>query len=355
MSVKKRFMKGNEAIVIGALCAGCSQYYGYPITPSSEIIHTCAQLFPQVGAGFVQAESEVSAINMVYGAAGCGQRVMTASSSPGISLKQEGVSYLAGAELPCVVINIQRAGPGLGNIFPEQGDYNQCVKGGGHGNYKVPVFAPASPQEMCDFTMQAFELAEKYRTPVYVMADAYIGQVMEPVIVPAKVKTTQRQPWAVYADKESAKNLICSIHMSAEELEAVNIKLQKKYQTIEDNEVKFEDFETKDADMVLVAYGITSRIARTAVEVLRSKGMKVGLLRPMTLFPFPKKRLVELADNKAKVFTVLELSNGQMLDDVRLCINGKRPVEFYGRMGGAVPTIEEVVAEVSKLYRKHLA
>ncbi len=352
--MKREFIKGNDAIAKAALLAGCTQYFGYPITPSSEVVHSCAALFPKVGASFVQAESEVAAINMCYGAAGCGRRVMTASSSPGISLKQEGISYIAAAELPCVIVDVMRAGPGLGNIWPEQSDYNQVVKGGGHGNYKCPVLAPSSPQEMCDHTILAFELADKYRTPVYVLADAYIGQVMEPVTFPDKVLPNPRKDWAVYGDKESAKNLICSIQMNTQEMEKVNIHLQKKYEEISNNEVRFEKYMTDDADVVLVAYGISSRLARSAVEGLREKGVKAGLFRPITLFPYPTKELQKMAD-KTKLFVAIELSNGQMVDDVRLAINGKRPVEFYGRMGGAIPTFEEISAKIEEFNKKHFA
>lgn len=352
--MKREFIKGNEAVAKAALLAGCTQYYGYPITPSSEIVHTCAQLFPKVGACFLQAESEVSAINMVYGAAGAGRRVMTASSSPGISLKQEGVSYIAAAELPCVIIDVQRAGPGLGNIWPEQSDYNQVVKGGGHGNYKCPVVAPNSPQEMCDLTIHAFDLADKYLTPVYVLTDAYTGQVMEGVEFPSEVKKVERRDWAVYADKESKGNLICSIQMDTESMEQVNIKLQEKYKTIEENEVMYNEYMCDDAEIIFVAYGITSRVVRSTVDMLREQGIKAGLHRPITLFPFPKKRLTELCDkDETKMFLAVELSNGQMVDDVRLTICGKKPVEFYGRMGGAIPTEEELTEVTKNLAKKH--
>ena len=352
--MSKEFIKGNDAVAKAALLAGCTHYYGYPITPSSEIVHSCSNLFPKVGGTFVQAESEVSAINMVYGAASCGRRVMTASSSPGISLKQEGMSYIAAAELPCVVVNVQRAGPGLGNIWPEQADYNQAVKGGGHGNYKVLTLAPNSPQEMCDFTILAFELADKYRTPVYVIADAYVGQVMEPVEFPTKVLENPHKDWAIYGNKESQKNLVTSIRMNAEEMEALNIKLQKVYAKMEENEVRYDEFMVDDAECVVVAYGITSRMAYSSVEDLRAKGLKVGLLRPKTLFPFPKKRLMELTKS-AKLFVVLELSNGQMVDDVRLATEFKRPIEFYGRMGGFVPEQTEFAKKIEEFYKLHLA
>jgi pyruvate/2-oxoacid:ferredoxin oxidoreductase alpha subunit len=351
--MSKEFIKGNDAIAKAALLAGCTHYYGYPITPSSEIIHACSSLFPQVGGAFVQAESEVSAINMVYGAAACGKRVMTASSSPGISLKQEGMSYLAAAELPCVVVNVQRAGPGLGNIWPEQADYNQAVKGGGHGNYKVITLAPNSPQEMCDLTILAFDLADQYRTPVYLLADAYVGQVMEPVEFPTEVSVAPEKPWAIKANKETQKNLVTSIRMNTEEMEALNVKLQKVYKEIEDKEVRYHEFMMDDAEVVVVAYGITSRMTYSAIEDLRAKGIKVGLFRPITLFPFPKKRLMELT-NKTKLFVVVELSNGQMVDDVRLATEFKKPIEFFGRMGGYVPEQNEIAGAIETFYKKHL-
>jgi pyruvate/2-oxoacid:ferredoxin oxidoreductase alpha subunit len=352
--MKREFIKGNHAIAKAALLAGCTQYFGYPITPSSEVIESCASLFPKVGASFIQAESEVAAINMCYGASGAGRRVMTASSGPGISLKQEGISYMASAELPCVIVDITRAGPGLGNIWPEQGDYNQVVKGGGHGNYKCPVLAPSSPQEMCDHTILAFQLAEKYKTPVYVIADAFIGQMMEPVEFPSRVEMPERLDWAVYGDKESKDNLICSIQMDVENMERVNVELQQKYQTIADNEVLYNEYMMDDAEVVLVAYGIAGRIVRSSVDMLRANGIKAGFHRPITLMPFPTKRLQELIP-QSKLYVTVELSNGQMVDDVRLAINGERPVEFYGRMGGAMPTCNEITEVVTKLSKKHFA
>ncbi|MBT3980242.1 MAG: 3-methyl-2-oxobutanoate dehydrogenase subunit VorB [Bacteriovoracaceae bacterium] len=348
----KEFIKGNEAIAKAAALAGCTQYYGYPITPSSEIIHAVADYFPKFGGTFVQAESEVAAINMAFGAAACGKRVMTASSSPGISLKQEGVSYLAGAELPCVIIDIMRAGPGLGNIWPEQGDYHQIVKGGGHGNYKTIVLAPNSPQEMCDFTILAFELAEKYRGPVYVLSDAYTGQVMEPVIFPDEVKKEKRQDWAIYGDKESSGNVVYSIQMNTVEQEKVNLRLDKKYREIEKCEARYEEYLVDDAEMIVVSYGISSRIAHSAVDSLREEGFKVGMFTPKTLWPYPVNRLKQLSE-KCRSFAVLELSNGQMVEDVRLTVEGKRPVDFYGRMGGAIPSQEEVIGVFKDFYNKY--
>jgi len=340
--MQKEFIKGNEAVVKGAILAGCTHYFGYPITPASEIAHAAAYYMPPTGGVFIQAESEVSAINMVYGAAAAGARVMTASSGPGISLKAEGTSYLAGAELPCVIVDVMRAGPGLGNIFPEQGDYNQVVKGCGHGNYKMLVLAPNSVQEMADHGYIAFELAEKYRTPVFILTDGYIGQMMEPVTFPSEVKKVKRFDWAVYGDKQSRGALATSIVMSAERLEEHNIKLNAKYARMEKEDVKWEGYKLNDADVVFVAYGISSRIVMSAVDALRNKNIKAGLLRPITLFPFPKQACMDAAAH-AKRMIAVELSNGQMVDDVRLAVGGKKEVEFYGRMGGMTPTVAELV------------
>jgi pyruvate/2-oxoacid:ferredoxin oxidoreductase alpha subunit len=343
----KYLMKGNDAIVRGALLAGCRLYFGYPITPASEIAEGAANYFPRIGGTFLQAESEIGAINMLYGAASGGIRAMTASSSPGISLKQEGISYAAGAELPCVIVNIMRGGPGLGNIAPEQGDYNQVVKGGGHGNYRLPVLAPNGAQEMCSLTMLAFDLADKYLTPVYVVADGYIGQMMEPVEFPEPVMDLPRKDWALYADRESKSNLISSIYLDPLELEAHNIKLQKKYATIQENELLVEEFMLDDAEYVLIGYGIISRILKTAVEKLRGMGVKAGMLRPITLFPFPKKEIRALAEKGCRFF-VVEMSNGQMLEDIQLAVGGKATIDFYNRMGGVVPTTEEVLEQATK-------
>ena len=345
--MQRELIKGNEAVIKGAILAGCNLYFGYPITPASEIAESAAYYFPLMGSTFVQAESEVAAINMVYGAASSGKRAMTASSGPGLSLKQEGISYCAGAELPCVIVDVMRAGPGLGNIWPEQGDYNQIVKGGGHGNYRAIVLAPNSAQEMCDLTMLAFDLADKYRNPSIVLTDAYIGQMMEPVEFPATRKKLQRKDWALYGDRESKKNLITSILMNTQLLEEHNRKLLAKYQDVEKNEVRFETMFTDDAELILVGYGIVSRLLQNVVEMLRDEGKKVGLFRPITLFPFPKKHTAELCDTAEK-FLVVELSNGQMVDDIRLAVNGRREVQFYSRMGGAIPSVEELVQETRK-------
>ncbi|MCF7822642.1 MAG: 3-methyl-2-oxobutanoate dehydrogenase subunit VorB [Candidatus Marinimicrobia bacterium] len=348
----KQFVKGNEAIVKGAILAGCRAYYGYPITPASEIAHAAAQYMPLVGGTFLQAESEIAAINMVYGAAGTGIRAMTASSSPGFSLKQEGMSYLAGAELPCVVVDVMRGGPGLGNIAPEQGDYNQVVKGGGHGNYKNIVLVPNSAQEMCDLTMLAFELADRYRNPAVVLADGFIGQMMEPVDFPEPVSEFAEKNWAVRGIDKDRLNLISSIELDPDDLERHNKKLQRKYEIIENAETRFEKYRLDDAEFVVVGYGIVSRMIHTAVDQLREEGVKVGMFRPITVSPFPRKQLAELAGhNSIKAFSVIELSNGQMVDDVRLAVNGAKPVEFYGRMGGNVPSIDELVHEIKRMMR----
>lgn len=346
--MQRELIKGNEAVIKGALLAGCTQYFGYPITPASEIAQAAAFYFPLLGNTFIQAESEVAAINMVYGAAGCGRRVMTASSGPGISLKQEGISYIAGAELPCVIVDVMRAGPGLGNIWPEQSDYNQVVKGGGHGNYKNLVLAPNSAQEMCDLTMLAFDLADKYRNPCFVLTDAYIGQMMEPVEFATKRRSVERYDWAIYGDKESRKNLITSILMNTVLLEEHNEKLQAKYKAMEENEVRCETYLTDDAEVVLISYGIISRMLQSATEILRADGFKVGMLRPITLFPFPTQQITDLIA-ATEQFIVIELSNGQMLTDVQLAVNGKKPVNFYSRMGGSVPSVNEIVDAVKNI------
>ena len=342
----KQLIKGNEAITKAAILAGCEAYYGYPITPASEIAESSAKYYPLVGRTFLQAESEVAAIQMVYGAASAGVRVMTASSSPGISLKQEGVSYCAGSELPVVIVDIVRGGPGLGNIAPEQGDYNQIVKGGGHGCYKTIVLSPNSCQEMCDLTILAFELAEKYRNPVYVMTDGTIGQMMEPVEFPEKVIRPKRPDWRVGCT-EDTKNLICSIFIEPDELEEYNLKLQRKYKKMEENELRYEAYKTHDAEIVLVGYGIISRIQKSVVNMLREEGIKAGLLRPITLFPFPSKQLRDLREQVSAYF-VTELSDGQMIDDVRLAVGEAKPVHLYTRMGGMVPTIDEVYNHIKE-------
>jgi 2-oxoisovalerate ferredoxin oxidoreductase alpha subunit len=329
-----QLIRGNTAVIIGAMYAGCDCYFGYPITPASEILHEASKYFPMVGRKFVQAESEEAAINMVYGGAAAGHKVMTASSGPGISLKQEGISFLAGAELPCVIVDIMRAGPGLGNIGPEQGDYNQLVKGGGHGNYKNIVLAPNSVQEMCDFTMKAFELAEKWRNPVIIIADAVLGQMIEPLHFPQEaIKPEIDTSWAVSGNKETKRNVVTSIFRDFSNLEDFNYRLQEKYDLIKQQEVDYDEYMTKDAEIILIAYGISSRIARSTVDLARQEGIKAGLFRPKTLYPFPGKELQKLVKRDCKLLSV-EMSNGQMRDDIMLAINCSHPVELINRMGG---------------------
>ena len=345
----RQFMKGNDAIIVGALAAGCRAYYGYPITPASEIAHAAALHFPALGGVFIQAESEVAAINMVYGTAGMGIRTMTASSSPGFSLKQEGLSYCAGAELPCVVVNIVRGGPGLGNIAPEQADYFQITKGGGHGNYRLIALAPNGAQEMCDLTMKAFALADKYRNPACIMADGITGQMMEVVEIPQAVPSLEdHRAWAVDGTPETRRNLISSIVLDPVELERHNLKLDAKYKRIQAEEVLYEEYRTDDADLVVVAYGVVSRIVYSTVDQARAQGLKVGLLRPITLWPFPAQVIGKLAE-RTPAFLAVELSTGQLVEDVQLAVGGRAPVHFYGRCGAMVPSGAELVAEYGKI------
>jgi 2-oxoisovalerate ferredoxin oxidoreductase alpha subunit len=348
----KQLIKGNEAIVKAAVMAGCRAFYGYPITPASEIAEAAALYLPQAGGTFVQAESEVAAVNMLYGASSTGIRAMTASSGPGISLLQEGVSYLAGAELPCVIADITRGGPGLGNIAPEQGDYFQVVKGGGHGNYRCLVLAPDSAQEMADLTTLAFDLADEYRNPVYVMADGFIGQMMEPVEFAPRAVEPPPPGWAVRGDARTRKNLVTSIYLEPDNLERHVQKLAAKYERAEREVVRYEAVATEDADLVLVGYGIVGRILKAVVGLARAEGLKIGLLRPITLYPFPTMQLRALA-RCAEAFAAVELSTGQMVEDVRLAVEGRKPVEFYGRQGGNVPTAEEVLEFARGVLHRH--
>jgi 2-oxoisovalerate ferredoxin oxidoreductase alpha subunit len=344
-----KLIKGNTAVVIGALYAGSDCFFGYPITPASEVLHEASRYYPEMGRHFVQAESEEASINMCYGAAAAGHRVFTASSGPGISLMQEGISYLAGAELPAVIVDIMRAGPGLGNIGPEQSDYNQVVKGGGHGNYKCIVLAPNCVQEMCDLTMLAFDLADKWRTPVYVLADGVLGQMIEPFTFPKQAVCPQRDnSWAVSGTPETRKNLITSIFLDFAQLEDFNQRLQDKYARIENEEMRYEEQNCDDADIVLVAYGISSRIAKTAMDKARQAGLKVGLFRPKTLFPFPKAALQRLA-SRPLTFISVEMSNGQLLDDLRLAISCQRPVELVNRLGGNLITLDQVMDKINHI------
>jgi len=353
-----RLMKGNEAIAEAAIRAGVDGYFGYPITPQSEVLEYLMSEQPEKRTGMVvlQAESEVAAINMVYGGAGAGKKVMTSSSSPGISLKQEGITYIAGAELPCLIVNVVRGGPGLGTIQPAQSDYFQSVKGGGHGDYKLIVLAPASVQEMYDFVELSFNLAFKYRNPALILSDGAIGQMMEKVeISDQKPRWTNEEikkmsPWATTGKTpDRPHNIITSLDLDPSKQEKFNHKLQAKYKEIEKNEVRFEEIQTKDAEYLFVAYGTSSRICQKAIQLARAKGIKVGLLRPITLFPFPSERLFELSKQVKGILTV-EMSAGQMIEDVKLAVHCSIPVEHYGRMGGIIPSPAEVLTALEQKF-----
>ena len=350
-------MKGNEALAEAAIRAGCQAYFGYPITPQSEVLEYLADEGRQRGMIVLQAESEVASINMVYGAAGAGARVMTSSSSPGISLMQEGISYIACAELPCLVVNVNRGGPGLGTIQPSQGDYFQATKGGGHGDYRLIVLAPSSVQEMADCVYDAFDLADKYRNPVMILADGALGQMMEKVEFRAynPAEHIPSKPWATVGKPESReRNIITSLHIQTEKMEQINLNLQKKYKEILGKEVRFEEIETGDADYILVAYGLAARVAHRAVEIARERGIRAGLLRPRTLWPFPSSKLQELAQRTLGML-VVEMNSGQMVEDVRLGVEGRVPVKFYGRMGGIIPSPDEVVEALESLIHQPVA
>lgn len=346
-----RLMKGNEAVAEAAIRAGADGYFGYPITPQSEIIEYLMEANPYETTGMVvlQAESEVAAINMVYGGAGCGKKVMTTSSSPGISLKQEGITYIAGAELPCLIVNVVRGGPGLGTIQPAQSDYFQAVKGGGHGDYHLIVLAPASVQEMADFVDLGFKLAFKYRNPVMMLSDGAIGQMMEKVwLDPPKERSKTVPEWATTGKPPTReRNIITSLELDPNRQEIFNKKLIAKYNEIKEKEVRFEEFQCEDAEYLLVAYGTSARVCQKAVELSRAQGIKAGLLRPITLFPYPSKQLNKLAD-QVKLMLSVEMSAGQMVEDVMLSVNGKVPVYHYGRMGGMIPTPDEVVENLKE-------
>ncbi len=344
----KTLMKGNEALLKSAILSGCRAFYGYPITPASEITEAAALYMPQCGGVFLQAESEVAAINMLYGASSAGLRCMTASSGPGISLMQEGISYMAGAELPCVIADITRGGPGLGNIAAEQSDYHQVVKGGGNGSYRTIVLAPYSAQEMADLTALAFELADRYRNPVVVLADGYIGQMMEPVEFPQRAVLPDSPAWAVVGNAATRANLVTSLRIGIDELEAHQLALEAKYKRAEQCESRAEEWRIDDAEIVLVGYGIVGRVLKAVAAEARACGIRVGVLRPITLYPFPVSNF-RRASETARVFAVVEMSLGQMVDDVRLALNGARRVEFLGRGGGNVPSHEEVLRLVHSL------
>jgi len=342
-------MKGNEALAEGAVAAGCRCYFGYPITPQNEIPEYMARRMPEVGGVFVQSESEVAAINMVFGAAACGARAMTSSSSPGISLKQEGISYLAGAELPAVIVNVQRGGPGLGNISASQADYFQATKGGGHGDYRMLVYAPSSVQEAFDLVLKSFVKADEYRNPVMILADGVLGQMMEPVKIRHPKLREFKKPWALTGCRGRGPNVIRSLYMAEGELEKRNFALKKKYDRMKAREVMCEEFMTDGAELVVAAFGTAARIAKAAVRKARDNGMKVGIIRPITLFPFP----VEAFENASETtdrFLVIEMNMGQMVEDVRLAVNGRRPVSFYGRPGGGVPTPGELYKVIHKVF-----
>ena len=344
-------MKGNEAIGEGAVRAGCRYFFGYPITPQSELPHYLAKRMPEVGGTYLQSESETAAANMVFGAAGAGARVMTSSSGPGISLMQEGISYIAGAELPCVIVNMIRGGPGLGNIAPAQSDYFQAVKGGGHGDYRLICLAPASVQEIIDLMKDAFDLADKYRNPVMLLADGVLGQMMEPVeLGEEKEITVPDRPWAATGRKKGGpKRLINSLYIVPEDCEVHNIKLGEKYAVIARTEQRWEEYRLEGAKMVVVAFGTSARICKAAVDSAREEGMAVGLIRPITVWPFPNEvfsRVKETVDN----FLVVEMNMGQMIEDVRLATSDARPVHFYGRVGGMLPVARDVLNEIRKYY-----
>lgn len=347
-------MKGNEAVCRGAAAGGCKAFFGYPITPQNEIPEIMSWLMPEHGGVFLQAESEVAAINMVYGASCAGVRAMTSSSSPGISLKQEGISYIVGCELPAVIVNVQRGGPGLGNIAPSQSDYFQAVKGGGHGDYRCLTLAPWSAEECHDLTAMAFDLADKYRNPVMVLMDGMLGQMLEPVPVGKKIETKEYpKPWATTGCRGRQPNVINSLYLVPEEMEEVNLRIQARYAQAEREEVSFDEFRTDDADLVLVAYGTVARICRTAVDLARAEGYRVGLLRPITLYPFPTEQIRRLALD-GKLFLTVEMSYGQMVEDVRLACCGLSEVHFYGRGGGVVPDQLQILRQIRTILPRPL-
>lgn len=350
---KKYLCNGNEACGEGAVKAGCRFFAGYPITPQNELTAYMAKRMDEEKGVFIQAESEVAAINMVFGAAVTGARALTSSSSPGISLKQEGISYIAACELPAVIVNVMRGGPGLGSISAAQGDYFQATKGGGHGDYRLIVLAPANVQEMFELTYESFTLADKYRTPVMVLADGILGQMMEPLEIDTELKPAGLvpKPWALTGASGRKAQSIKSLLLKEGELEELNKKLQKKYKSVEKRETRVETYKTKDADIVFVAYGTVARIARAAADKLREKGIKAGLVRPITLWPFPHKVIASLA-KKGKMFLVVEMSAGQMVEDVRLAVSDDKRVRFYGRTGGGVPDEDAILAEAKKAMKK---
>ena len=346
---EKVLMKGNEAIAEAAIRAGCRHYFGYPITPQTELAAYMAKRMPKIGGTFLQAESEIAAINMVYGVASTGLRVMTSSSSPGVSLKQEGISYIAGADLPALIVNVQRGGPGLGGIQPSQSDYFQATKGGGHGDYHLIVLAPASVQEMADLTAKCFELADKYRMPSMLLADGTMGQMMEPVLLPEESNVTVEKPWALTGTKmQREHNIVNSLYLKPEELEKTNFDRYEKYKLIEENEVMYEEYMMEDAEVCVVAFGIAARVSKNAVVEARKQGIKAGLLRPITPWPFPTKAVKQAAEH-CKGFVSVELSMGQMIEDIKLASDCARPVELCNRAGGMIPSPEQVLASIKNI------
>ncbi|MBE0430273.1 MAG: 3-methyl-2-oxobutanoate dehydrogenase subunit VorB [Dehalococcoidia bacterium] len=348
-TIDKVLMTGNEAMAEAGIRAGCRAYFGYPITPQNELLEYMSAHMPQAGGAFIQAESEIAAINMCYGASAAGVRTMTSSSSPGISLKMEGISYIAGADLPCVIVNVVRGGPGLGNIAPAQGDYFQATKGGGHGDYRMIVLGPSTIPEATEHVMLAFELADKYRGPVMILADGMLGQMMEPVVLPKPVDpaTLPAKPWALTGAKGREPNIVTSFYLDPEELNMMDVKRESRYRQIEEQEVRYEEHETADATVVIAAYGSVARIARTVVKMARGEGIKLGLLRPISLWPFPYAPLRAIADRVDAILTV-EMNAGQMVEDVRLAVAERAQTPFYGVLGGLVPTPKDILREVKR-------
>ncbi len=342
-------MKGNEAIAQAAISAGCRHFFGYPITPQTEVAAYMSKMMPKVGGVYLQGESEVASINMVLGAAAAGVRVMTSTSSPGISLMSEGISYIAGSDVPCVIVNVQRGGPGLGGIQPSQSDYFQATRSTGHGDFHLIVFAPSTIQETVDLVNKAFDIGDKYRMPVMILSDGMLGQMMEPVVLPEETNTAKDKPWAACGHQGKRKhNVINSLYIDPNELERLVRERFEKYKTIQATEQMAEEYMTEDADIVVVAYGASSRVSRSAVDMARKQGIKAGLIRPITLWPYPVDTIKKVAKT-AKVFLSVEMSMGQMVDDVRLAVNGAVPVEFYGRTGGIIPTPKEVYDQIVRL------
>lgn len=346
---EKVLMKGNEAIAEAAIRAGCRHYFGYPITPQTEVAAYMAKRMPKIGGTFLQAESEIAAINMVYGVAAAGLRAMTSSSSPGVSLKQEGISYLAGSDLPALIVNVQRGGPGLGGIQPSQSDYFQATKGGGHGDYHLIVLAPASVQEMADLTVKAFDLADKYRMPAMILADGTMGQMMEPVVLPEETVSSVEKPWALTGTKNKREhNIVNSLYLVPEKLEKINFERYERYKTVEQNEVMYESYMMEDAEYCIVAFGIAARVAKNAITSAREKGIRVGMLRPITLWPFPQKAIADAAKS-VKAFISVELSMGQMIEDIRLSEDCAKPVYLCNRAGGMIPSPEDIMETINKV------